>query len=145
VKTDPVPYENRVRHGEVGSFLFRTDPREINRLQKIATTEQHLHIRILFAFDVIYGFDTEFPVPLAMAASWDPAMAEQAQGIAAEEAIHAGLRWSFAPMLDIARDPRWGRISEGAGEDPCLGAAMARAQVRGFQGTPEIHISSSRP
>jgi beta-glucosidase len=137
MKIDPVAYEDRVRHGEVGSFLFLTDPKEINRLQKIAMTEQRLHIPILFGFDVIHGFDTEFPVPLAMAASWDTAMAEQAQGIAAEEAAHAGLRWSFAPMLDIARDPRWGRISEGAGEDPYLGAAMARAQVRGFQGTSE--------
>ena len=137
VKTDPVPPEDRVRRGEVGSFLFLTDPKEINRLQKIAMTEQRLHIPILFGFDVIHGFDTEFPVPLAMAASWDPAIAEQAQAMASEEAIHAGVRWSFAPMLDIARDPRWGRISEGAGEDPYLGAAMARAQVRGFQGTPE--------
>src|ERR1700712_4912205 len=137
VKSDPVSYEDRVRRGEVGSFLFLTDFKEINRLQKIAMTEQRLHIPILFGFDVIHGFDTEFPVPLAMAASWDPAMAEQAQGIAAEEAAHAGLRWSFAPMLDIARDPRWGRISEGAGEDPYLGAAMARAQVLGFQGRPE--------
>jgi beta-glucosidase len=137
VKIDPVPYEDRVRRGEVGSFLFLTDPKEINRLQKIAMTETRLHIPILFGFDVIHGFDTEFPVPLATAASWDPAMAEQAQAIAAEEASHAGLRWSFAPMLDIARDPRWGRISEGAGEDPYLGSAMARAQVIGFQGTPE--------
>lgn len=136
VKSDPVAFEDRVRHGEVGSFLFVTDPKEINRLQKIAMTEQRLHIPILFGFDVIHGFDTEFPVPLATAASWDPAMAEQAQAIAAEEASHAGVRWTFAPMLDIARDPRWGRISEGAGEDPYLGAAMARAQVRGFQGTP---------
>ncbi len=137
VKTDPVPYEDHVRRGEVGSFLFLTDAKEINRLQKIAMTEQRLHIPILFGFDVIHGFDTEFPVPLATAASWDPAMAEEAQAIASEEAGHAGVRWSFAPMLDIARDPRWGRISEGAGEDPYLGAAMARAQVRGFQGTPE--------
>src|ERR1700722_14524767 len=137
VKRDPVPYEERVRHGQVGSFLFLTDFKEINRLQKIAMTEQRLRIPILFAFDIIHGFDTEFPVPLAMAASWDPAIAEQAQGIAAEEAVHAGLRWTFAPMLDIARDPRGGRISEGTGEDPYLGAAMARAQVRGFQGTPE--------
>ena len=137
VKTDPVSYEDHVRRGEVGSFLFVTDPKEINRLQKIAMTEQRLHIPILFGFDVIHGFDTEFPVPLATAASWDPAMAEEAQAIAAEEASHAGVHWSFAPMLDIARDPRWGRISEGAGEDPYLGAAMARAQVRGFQGTAE--------
>ena len=135
VKTDPVPYEERVRRSEVGSFLFLTDPKVINHLQKIAMTETRLHIPILFGFDVIHGFDTEFPVPLATAASWDPAMAEQGQAIAAEEAGHAGLRWSFAPMLDIARDPRWGRISEGAGEDPYLGAAMARAQVIGFQGT----------
>ncbi len=137
MKADPVSFDDRVRRGEVGSFLFVTDPKEINRLQKIAMTEQRLHIPILFGFDVIHGFDTEFPVPLAMAASWDPALAEQAQASAAEEAAHAGVRWSFAPMLDIARDPRWGRISEGAGEDPYLGAAMARAQVRGFQGTPE--------
>jgi beta-glucosidase len=137
VKIDPVPYEERVRRSEVGSFLFLTDYNEINRLQKIAMTETRLHIPILFGFDVIHGFDTEFPVPLATAASWDPAIAEQAQAIAAEEASHAGLRWSFAPMLDIARDPRWGRISEGAGEDPFLGAAMARAQVLGFQGTPQ--------
>jgi beta-glucosidase len=85
LKVDPVPYEDRVRHGEVGSFLFLTDAKEINRLQKIAMTEQRLHIPILFGFDVIHGFDTEFPVPLAMAASWDPAMAEQAQGIADKE------------------------------------------------------------
>lgn len=137
MKVDPVPYEERVRRGEVGSFLFVTDPKEINRLQRIAMTEQRLHIPILFGFDVIHGFDTEFPVPLAMAASWDPAMAEQAQAIAAEEAALAGVHWTFAPMLDIARDPRWGRISEGAGEDPYLGAAMARAQVLGFQGRPE--------
>lgn len=133
VKTDPVSYEDHVRHGEVGSFLFLTDPKEINRLQKIAMTEQRLHIPILFGFDVIHGFDTEFPVPLAVAASWDPAMAEQAQGIAAEEAGHAGLRWSFAPMLDIARDPRWGRISEGAGrslpwrgDGTCSGTRFSR-------------------
>lgn len=137
MKVDPVPYEERVRRGDVGSFLFLTDPKEINRLQKIAMTEQRLHIPILFGFDVIHGFDTEFPVPLAMAASWDPALAEQAQAIAAEEAALAGVHWTFAPMLDIARDPRWGRISEGAGEDPYLGAAMARAQVLGFQGRPE--------
>ncbi len=136
-KNDPVSFEDHVRRGEVGSFLFVTDPKEINRLQKIAMTETRLHIPLLFGFDVIHGFDTEFPVPIAVAASWDPAVAEKGQGIAAEEATHAGVRWAFAPMLDIARDPRWGRISEGAGEDPYLGAAMARAQVRGFQGTPE--------
>ena len=121
----------------MGSFLFVTDPKEINRLQKIAMTEQRLHIPLIFGFDVIHGWDTEFPVPIATAASWDPAQAERGQAIAAEEAIHSGIHWSFAPMLDIARDPRWGRISEGAGEDPYLGAAMAKAQVHGFQGTME--------
>ncbi len=137
VKSDSVSFDDHVRRGEVGSFLFVTDPKEINRLQKIAMTEQRLHIPILFGFDVIHGFDTEFPVPLATAASWDPELAERGQAIAAEEASHAGVRWSFAPMLDIARDPRWGRISEGAGEDPYLGSAMARAQVLGFQGAAE--------
>ena len=137
VVADPISFEDHVRRGEVGSFLFVTDSKEVNRLQKIAMTEQRLHIPLLFGFDVIHGWDTEFPVPIATAASWDPAQAEHGQAIAAEEAIHSGIHWSFAPMLDIARDPRWGRISEGAGEDPYLGAAMARAQVHGFQGTME--------
>ena len=97
-------------------------------------TEQRVHIPILFGFDVIHGFDTEFPVPIGMAASWDPMIAEQVQAASAEEASSVGVHWTFAPMVDIARDPRWGRISEGAGEDPFLGAAMARAQIRGFQG-----------
>jgi len=126
--------EESVRKGEVGSFLFVTDPAQINRLQKIAVEESRLHIPLLFGFDVIHGFRTIFPVPIAMAASWDPQLAEKAQSIAAREASAVGIRWTFAPMVDIARDPRWGRIVEGAGEDPFLGSAMARAQVRGFQG-----------
>jgi beta-glucosidase len=92
-------------------------------------------IPLLFALDVIHGYHTIFPLPLAMASSWDPAVAEQSQAIAAKEARAAGLHWTFGPMLDIARDARWGRIVEGSGEDPYLGAAMAFAQVRGFQGT----------
>lgn len=126
--------EESVRKGEVGSFLFVTDPAQINRLQKIAVEESRLHIPLIFGFDVIHGFRTIFPVPIAMAASWDPGLAEKAQSIAAREASAVGIRWTFAPMVDIARDPRWGRIVEGAGEDPFLGSAMARAQVRGFQG-----------
>jgi beta-glucosidase len=86
------------------------------------------------AFDVIHGYRTIFPVPLAMASSWDPSVEEHAQRAAGHDARAAGIQWSFTPMLDIARDARWGRIVEGAGEDPYLGAAMARAQVRGFQG-----------
>ena len=128
-----------IRKGQIGSLLFVTDPATINRFQKIAATESRLKIPLIFGFDVIHGFHTIFPVPIAMAASWDPKMVEGAQTIAAREARAAGINWTFAPMVDIARDPRWGRIVEGAGEDPYLGAAMARAQVRGFQGD---HIGS---
>ncbi|CAN7489339.1 glycoside hydrolase family 3 C-terminal domain-containing protein [Phenylobacterium sp. LjRoot225] len=118
----------------VGSLLMVTDPAEINRLQKIALEKSRLKIPILFGFDVIHGLHTIFPVPIGMAASWDPQLVEQAQGVAAAEARAVGLHWTFAPMVDIARDPRWGRIVEGAGEDPYLGSAIAAAQVRGFQG-----------
>jgi beta-glucosidase len=120
--------------GEVGSLLFVTDPTDINRLQRIAVEKTRLKIPLLFGFDVIHGLRTIFPVPLAMAASWDPKLAEEAQSVAAAEARAIGLHWAFAPNVDIGRDPRWGRIVEGAGEDPYLGAAMAAAQVHGFQG-----------
>ena len=126
--------EPDIRAGKVGSLLFVTDPAIINRFQKIAVENSRLKIPLLFGFDVIHGFHTIFPVPLAMAASWDPALVEQAQSVAASEARAVGIRWTFAPMLDIARDPRWGRIVEGAGEDPYLGSRMAAAHVRGFQG-----------
>ncbi len=127
--------EEDIARGDYGSFLFVTDPVEINRLQHIAVDKSRLHIPILFGLDVIHGFKTVFPIPLAMAASFDPATVERAQAVAAREASAAGIRWTFAPMVDIARDPRWGRIMEGAGEDPYLGAAVARAQVKGFQGS----------
>jgi beta-glucosidase len=120
--------------GKVGSILWLTGAAEINRLQHVAVEKSRLHIPILFGYDVIHGYRTTFPVPLAMAASWDPAVEEAAQRHAAEDARAAGIQWTFTPMVDIARDARWGRIVEGAGEDPFLGAAMARAQVRGFQG-----------
>ena len=123
-----------IRRGEIGSLLFVTDPAVINRFQKIAVTESRLKIPLIFGFDVIHGFHTIFPVPIGMAASWDPKMVEGAQAVAAREARAVGINWTFAPMVDIARDPRWGRIVEGAGEDSYLGAAMSRAQVRGFQG-----------
>ncbi len=123
-----------IRKGQIGSLLFVTDPTLINGLQKVAVTESRLKIPLIFGFDVIHGFHTIFPVPIAMAASWDPKMVEGAQSVAASEARAVGINWTFAPMVDIARDPRWGRIVEGAGEDPYLGAAMSRAQVRGFQG-----------
>ncbi|HEY8559029.1 MAG TPA: beta-glucosidase BglX [Pyrinomonadaceae bacterium] len=123
-----------IRKGQIGSLLFVSDPAAINRLQKIAVTESRLKIPLIFGFDVIHGFHTIFPVPLGLAASWDPKLVEGAQAVAAREARAVGINWTFAPMVDIARDPRWGRIVEGAGEDPFLGSAMAAAQVRGFQG-----------
>ena len=126
--------DEQVAKGQLGSLLFVTDPASINRLQRIAVEQSRLHIPLIFGFDVIHGFRTIFPVPIAMAASWDPSMVTGAQTIAAREASSVGINWAFAPMVDIARDPRWGRIVEGAGEDPWLGSAMAAAQVRGFQG-----------
>lgn len=127
--------DDLIVQGKVGSILWLFDVKEINRLQHIAVEKSRLHIPLLFAFDVIHGYRTAFPVPIAMASSWDPSVEEQAQHFAAEDSRAAGILWTFTPMVDIARDARWGRIVEGAGEDPYLGSAMARAQVRGFQGT----------
>ncbi|MFL5592538.1 MAG: glycoside hydrolase family 3 N-terminal domain-containing protein [Ktedonobacteraceae bacterium] len=134
MQAQPEFVEAEVRAGRAGSLLFVADPREANRLQRIAVEESRLGIPLLFGFDVIHGLRTIFPVPLGLAASWDPQLAEQVQATAAREARAVGIHWAFAPMVDIARDPRWGRIVEGAGEDPYLGAHMAAAQVRGFQG-----------
>ncbi len=117
-----------------GSMLWIADPKEIDRFQHLAVEKSRLHIPILFGLDVIHGYRTIFPSPIAAASSWDPAMIEQGQTIAAKEARAAGINWTFAPMVDIARDARWGRMVEGAGEDPYLGSAVARAQVLGFQG-----------
>jgi beta-glucosidase len=117
-----------------GSILWISDPKEINRLQHVAVEQSRLHIPVLFGLDVIHGYHTIFPAPIAMASSWDTKMVEAAQAVAAQESRAAGIQWTFAPMVDIARDARWGRMVEGAGEDPYLGAAMARAQVLGFQG-----------
>jgi beta-glucosidase len=130
----PAMVEAALARGEAGSLLFVTDPVEVNRLQRLAVEGSRHGIPVLFGFDVIHGLRTIFPVPVAMAASWDPDCIEQGQAVAAREARAAGIHWAFAPMVDIARDPRWGRIVEGAGEDPYLGAAVAAAQVRGFQG-----------
>src|SRR5882762_7224094 len=123
-----------VRRGLLGSTLNVRGVRHTSELQRIAMNESRLKIPVLFAFDVIHGYRTIFPAPLGEAASWDLKGAEEAAGIAAAEAAAAGVRWTFAPMVDIARDPRWGRIVEGSGEDPYLGSLMAAARVRGFQG-----------
>jgi beta-glucosidase len=127
--------DDAVARGQVGSILWQVDVKEINRLQHVAVERSRLHIPLLVGFDVIHGYRTLFPVPLAMASSWDPSVEEQAQRVAAEDSRAAGIDWTFAPMVDVARDARWGRMVEGAGEDPYLGSAMARAQVLGFQGT----------
>jgi beta-glucosidase len=128
------PMEDVLKQNGAGSILWVSDPKEINRLQHIAVEQTRLHIPVLFGLDVIHGYHTIFPAPIAMASSWDTKMVEAAQSVAAQEARAAGIQWTFAPMVDIARDARWGRMVEGAGEDPYLGAAMARAQVLGFQG-----------
>jgi beta-glucosidase len=144
----PRGVERALKRGEAGSLLFVTDPAETNRLQRLAIDGNRLNIPLLFGFDVIHGLRTIFPVPIAMAASWDLETIEQGQAVAAREARAVGIHWAFAPMVDIARDPRWGRIIEGAGEDPFLGAAVAVAQVRGFQGdgigTPDRIIAGPK-
>ena len=124
-----------IRSGRVGSFLGIYGAAYTREMQRIAVEESRARIPLLFAHDVIHGFRTLFPVSLAEAASWDVAAVQGAARIAATEAAASGLHWTFAPMVDIARDARWGRIVEGAGEDPYLGSAMAAARVRGFQGT----------
>jgi beta-glucosidase len=134
VAAQPRAVEAALARGGVGSLLFVTDPAQVNRLQRLTVEGNRHGIPALFGFDVIHGFRTILPVPIALAASWDPATIEAGQAVAAAEARAVGIHWAFAPMVDIARDPRWGRIVEGAGEDPYLGAAVAAAQVRGFQG-----------
>ncbi len=127
--------------GLVGSFLNVTSPELIDKLQRAAVTGSRLGIPILFGLDVVHGFSTVFPIPLAEASTWNPDIVKKCASIAAKEAYSQGIRWTFAPMVDIARDPRWGRIAEGAGEDPFLGMAMAKAQVEGYQG-PELSPES---
>ena len=128
-------YREQIVRGNVGSLENITGAAETNALQKLAVEKSRLHIPLVFALDVIHGYRTIFPVPLAMASTWDPSMIEGASRIAAREATREGIRWTYSPMVDIARDARWGRIVEGAGEDPYLGSVMAAAYVRGYQGT----------
>ena len=123
-----------VRQGKMGSFLNVLGAEETGKVQKIAVEESRLGIPLLFAFDVIHGFRTVFPIPLAESTSWDPKAAELAASIAAKEAASSGLHWTFAPMMDLTREPRWGRVMEGSGEDPYINAVFAAARVRGFQG-----------
>jgi beta-glucosidase len=127
-------YEDMIARGQIGSLFNVVDPHQINSYQHIAVEKSRLHIPILFGLDVVHGFKTEFPIPLALASTWDPSIVEKASRVAAREASADGIRWTFSPMVDIARDARWGRMAEGAGEDPFLGSAMAAAYVRGYQG-----------
>jgi beta-glucosidase len=124
---------DRIRQGEVGSLLGVLGVNDSNQAQH-AAEQSRLKIPLILGYDVIHGYRTVFPVPLASAASWDMPLIEQAERVAAKESTASGLKWVFAPMVDIARDPRWGRIVEGAGEDPYLGSMIAAAKVRGFQG-----------
>jgi beta-glucosidase len=126
--------EDWIRGGLVGSYLGVQGAETINRLQKIAVEESRLGIPLIFGMDVIHGYRTVFPIPLAEACCWEPELAEKSAEVAAREAAAAGIHWTFAPMVDIARDARWGRIAEGSGEDPYLGSLLAAARVRGFQG-----------
>ncbi|MDE6046012.1 MAG: glycoside hydrolase family 3 C-terminal domain-containing protein, partial [Alistipes sp.] len=120
--------------GEIGSILNCVDAEEINAVQRAAVEESRLHIPILVGRDVIHGFRTIFPIPLGLAATFDPLLVEEGARAAAVEATATGVRWTFSPMLDVARDPRWGRVAEGSGEDPYLDARMGAAMVRGYQG-----------
>ena len=127
-------FSDMIREGGVGSILNIVDPVEINAVQRIAVEESRLGIPILVSRDVIHGFRTIFPIPLGMAATFDPAIVEQGARVAAIEATASGVRWTFSPMLDIARDSRWGRVAEGSGEDPYLDVQMGVAMVKGYQG-----------
>lgn len=133
--TGRTDYEDMLARGQIGSLFNIATAKEINAYQRIAVEKSRLGIPILFGLDVIHGFRTVYPVPLALASSWDPQLVEQTARVAAQEASSTGIRWTFSPMVDIARDARWGRMTEGAGEDPFLGSVLAAAYVRGYQGT----------
>lgn len=133
--TGRTDYDDMIARGQISSLFNVVDPKLINRYQRIAMEKSRLHIPILFGLDVIHGFKTEFPIPLGLASTWDPSIVEKASRVAARESAAGGIRWTFSPMVDIARDARWGRMAEGAGEDPFLGSAMAAAYVRGYQGS----------
>lgn len=132
--TNRTDYNDMLAKGQIGALFNISTAKEVNTYQHIAVEKSRLHIPVVFGLDVIHGFRTEFPIPLALASTWNPDIVEQAARIAAKEASASGVRWTFSPMVDIARDPRWGRMAEGAGEDPFLGSAISVAYVRGYQG-----------
>ncbi|MDD6007367.1 MAG: beta-glucosidase BglX [Bacteroidales bacterium] len=124
----------KIKNGEVGGLFNLKGVERIRDVQRVAVEESRLHIPLIFGMDVVHGYETVFPIPLALSCSWDMAAIEKSAEIAACEASADGICWTFSPMVDICRDPRWGRVSEGSGEDPFLGAAIARAMVKGYQG-----------
>ena len=130
----PDALKERLRQGRLGSMLNEIVPAASLEIQRIAVEESRLGIPLLMGRDVIHGYRTIFPIPLAQAAAWNPQLVTDCAAVAAEEAAAAGFQWTFAPMMDIARDPRWGRIAEGFGEDTHLATVLAAAMVRGFQG-----------
>jgi beta-glucosidase len=132
--TGRTDYNDMLARGRIGALFNISTARETNAYQHIAVEKSRLHIPVVFGLDVIHGLRTEFPIPLGLASSWDPELVQKAARVAAREASATGIRWTFSPMVDIARDARWGRMAEGAGEDPYLGSAMAAAYVRGYQG-----------
>lgn len=132
--TGRTDYKDMIPRGQIGALINVVAPHEINEYQRLAMEKSRLHIPLLFGLDVVHGFKTEFPIPLGLASTWDPGLVEKVSRAAAIEASASGIRWTYSPMVDIARDARWGRMAEGAGEDPFLGAAMAAAYVRGYQG-----------
>ena len=132
--TASVEAKDDLAAGRVGSFLNTVGAKDTNELQKIAVEQSRLHIPLLFGLDVIHGYKTIFPIPLAEDCAFNPDLLTQCESVAAHEAAAAGIRWTFAPMVDVTHEPRWGRIAEGSGEDPYLGSVLAAARVRGFQG-----------
>ena len=123
-----------IRQGRLGAILNLKGVDNIRKVQQMAVEESRLGIPLIFGMDVIHGYETIFPIPLALACSWDIPAIEQSARIAAKEATADGLFWTYSPMVDISIDPRWGRVAEGAGEDPFLGSRIAEAMVRGYQG-----------
>src|SRR5256886_4863314 len=132
--TGRTDYNDMLATGQIGALFNIVTAKETNAFQRIAVEKSRLHIPLIFGLDVIHGFRTEFPIPLGISATWDPQVAERAARVAAREASATGIRWTFSPMVDIARDPRCGRTAEGNGEDPFLDSAFAQAYVRGYQG-----------
>ena len=127
-------YRQMIADGSVGSVMNATGAAATNELQRLAVERSRLKVPLLFGMDVLHGYRTTFPVPLAMSATWNPQLVQRTAAVAAREAAADGIRWTFAPMVDVARDPRWGRVVEGSGEDPYLASVFGRAYVRGFQG-----------